>query len=478
MGYKVGTDRKQLSLLPASLDDYVPEDHMCRVIAAFTGQLDMCVLGFKYAEYKSTGCRPYDPRMMLNLYLYGYLHRVRSSRRLRDETRRNVEVMWLMEGLYPDDKTICNFRKDNTKALRGTFRTFTQMCRKLGLYGEELEATDGTKFRANNSLKNHHNKTVVQNELTRIEKKINEYLAAMERADEEEEGRMEPGSSEILAALDKLRRRKVEFEELYAQVQAEGEISTVDPESRMMRSGGDSRLLNVGYNAQTVVDSKYHMIVDFEVTNNSGDSGELHRMSEMAKEALEAEKLTNLADKGYYNGDDIAACERDGVTCLVAKPESGPKKDKEFAHGGFVYDKEKDVYRCPCHKELRYRRNHKSGRGAERRVYANYEACRPCVRKAECTTYRYREVMRLVTQDTLDIVDERTRNNKELYRRRSEIVEHVFGTVKAVWGYRQYLCRGKEKVTAETALSYLAYNMRRAFNIFAESRISLADALT
>jgi hypothetical protein len=320
---------------------------------------------------------------------------------------------------------------------------------------------------------------VWQNELTRIEQKINEYLAVLERADQEDEGRREPSGSEIRAALEILRQRKAGFEELYSQVQAEGEVSTVDGESRLMRCGGDARLLNVGYNAQTVVDGKYHMIVDFEVTNNSGDNGELHRMSQRTKEILEVEEITNTADKGYYNGDDIVACERDGVTCLVAKPEyKGPRKEEEFAHGSFRYDKEKDVYVCPCGKELRYMRNHKSKEGKERRVYANYEVCPECARKAECTTYRYREVMRLVTQDTLDIVDERTRNNKGLYRRRSEIVEHVFGTVKAVWGYRQFLCRGKEKVTAETALAYLAYNMRRAVNIFAESRISLAEALT
>ena len=478
MGYKIGTDKKQLSLLPASLDEYVREDHICRVISAFTGQLEMGLLGFKYAECKKTGCRPYDPKTMLNLYLYGYLHRVRSSRRLRDETRRNVEVMWLMEGLYPDDKTISNFRKDNAKALRKMFGVFTRLCRKLGLYGEELEATDGSKFRANNSLKNHHNGTVVGNELGRIDKKVNEYLAALERADQEEGGRKEPGSGEIRAALEMLKQRRVDFEELSAQVEAEGELSTVDRESRLMHSGGDSRPLNVGYNVQTVVDGKYHMIVDFEVTNKSGDNGELHKMSMKAKEVLEIEEITNLADRGYYNGEDISACERDGVTCLVAKSETGPKKAEGFAHKDFMYDKEKDVYVCPCHKELRYMRNHMGSRGKERKVYANYEACPDCLKKAECTAYRYREIMRLVTQDTLDIVDERTRENKELYRRRSEIVEHVFGTVKAVWGYRQYLCRGKEKVTAETALAYFAYNMRRAVNIFAESRLSLVEALT
>jgi hypothetical protein len=386
--------------------------------------------------------------------------------------------MWLMEGLRPDDKTISNFRKDNAKALRETFRVFTRMCRKLGLYGEEVEATDGTKFRANNALKNHHNGTVVQNEIQRIEKKINEYLVALERADQEEEERKEPSGREIRAALEMLKERKAGFEELYTQVQAEGEISTVDPESRLMHSGGDSRLLNVGHNVQTVVDGKYHMITDFEVTNNSGDSGELHRMSVKALEELEVEEITNLADRGYYNGEDLFACERDGVTCLVAKPETGPKKTEGFAHKDFKYDQEKDVYECPCGKELRYMRNHRSSAGKERRIYANYEACAHCERKAECTTYRYREVMRLTTQDTLDIVDERTRKNKELYRRRSEIVEHVFGTVKAVWGYKQYLCRGKVKVTAETAMAYLAYNMRRTINIFRESKISLTKALT
>jgi len=475
MGYKVGEDKKQPLLLPASLDDYVPNDHICRVIYAFTEQLDMAALGYKYSECKSTGCRPYDPRMMLNLYIYGYLHRVRSSRRLRDEARRNVEAMWLMEGLQPDDKTICNFRKDNAKAMKPTFREFVLMCREAGLYGGELVATDGTKIRANNSLKNNHNRIVVGNELSRIDKRISRYMAELDQGDKEEEGEEDPGRAEIREALERLKQRKAKYEELKKRTEAEGEISTVDPDARMMRPGGEGRPLDVCYNVQTVVDSKNHLIVDFEVTNCANDSGELYKMSQKAKEAMGVQRLTNLADKGYYNSKEIAACEGNGITCLVAKGKpGGPKKAEGYNHEDFVYDLENDQYICPKGERMRYICNKKHISGREYWAYANYVACGKCQCKAKCTTYRYREILRLQCQDTLDTVDERTRKNKALYRKRQEIVEHVFGTIKAVWGYKQYLCRRKPKVTAETALTYLAYNMRRVFNINKGNGLKLA----
>jgi transposase len=472
MGYKAGVDRKQISLLPVCLDDYVTEDHICRVITAFTEQLDLCALGFKYAERKDRGCRPYDPRMMLNLYIYGYLHQVRSSRRLEAETKRNIEVIWLMSELKPDDKTISNFRKDNTKALRQTFREFVRMCRELGLYGEELVAVDGTKFRANNSLKKHYNETVVANELSRIEQKISEYLSALEQGDKDEEGRKEPTAEEIKAALERLEERKAAYKELETRIAKEGEISIVDTDARLMRGAGDARRIDVGYNVQTVVDGKYHLIAEFEVTNSSSDGGMLHEMTEKAKEILEAEELTVLADKGYCSSGDIAACEGSGVTCLVAKKKAGGDvKTKEFANESFVYDREKDVYACPCGNELAYKSTTKKNGDKNYSRYVNYEACRNCPRRAECTKCNYREIWRLPDQDVLDVVDERTRNNKELYRKRQEIVEHVFGTVKAVWGYKQFLCRTKPKVTAETALAYMAYNMRRLVNIFKEAGV-------
>jgi len=477
MGYKRGIDKKQLSLFPATLDEYVPENHICRFIEAFTKRLDMAALGYKYAECKDTGCRPYDPRIMLNLYMYGYLHRVRSSRRLRDETIRNVEVMWLMEGLTPDDKTICNFRTDNSKALRQTFREFSTMCRELGLYGGKVVATDSVKVRANNSRDNHYNETTVANGLSRIEKKINEYMNALEQEDKEEVEE-QPSADEIKAALERLKARKETYEELSSRVKQEGEVSTVDSDARMMRSGGEGRKLDVCYNVQTVVDSEHHLIVDFEVSNCGSDGGNLKVMTDKAKEVLGVQTLTNLADAGYYASEDIVALERSGDTCLVAKPAvGGPKKAKGFQRQDFIYDREKDVYRCPCDQELTFRSERKHISGREYRVYTNTPACGKCEKKASCTSCRYREVMRLKCQDILDEVDERTRKHKALYQKRKEIVEHCFGTVKAVWGYRHFLCRGKVKVSAEMSLAYLAYNARRVFNILRENKGRMAMEL-
>jgi hypothetical protein len=348
------------------------------------------------------------------------------------------------------------------------------MCRTLGLYGEELVATDSVKFRAQNSIDNNHNQTVVENELTRIEKKINDYLLALEQADTAAAGEDTPSAESIKAALEAQRQRQIDFSELHQRVVTEGEVSTVDPDARMMRSGGDNRKLDVCYNVHTVVDSKYHLIVDYEVSACANDAGNLGRVSELAKEALEVDELTNLADMGYYDGVDIAACEANGITCLVAKPPIGSvKKAAGFTKDCFVYDGEKDVYICPCNNRMAFNRIKKKSCGRQYRVYVNAAACKQCPSKPACTTYRYREMYRLPCQDILDLVEERTQSNKQLYRKRGEIVEHVFGTVKSVWGYKQYLCRGTPKVTAETALAYLAYNMRRAFNIFTESRIKL-----
>jgi len=467
MRYKVGTDKQQMTIMPMCLDDYVPSDHMCRVICAFTKQLDMLDLGFKYAESKAVGNRPYDPRMMLDLYIYGYLHRVRSSRRLEAETHRNVEVMWLMDGLMPDDKTISNFRKDNPQSLREVFRAFNRMCKRLSLFGGELAATDGSKFRADNSRKNNHNRDTVERELSRIEKHISEYLNALEENDaaEEKEERLTP--DEIKELLARLAGRKEKFEVLAEQLGTESEISTVDPDARLMHSNGDARKLDVGYNIQTIVDDKHHLIVDFDVTDCSADSGNLQNMSERAMEVMGVETLTNLADTGYYDSADIAACEQNSVTCLVAKPRPGGVKAAEgFALTDFLYDRENDCYTCPCQNILPFKRIKKHVNGKEYRIYANSSACRKCPRKTECTKTKFRELFRLPYQDIIDIVDERTRSNKALYRRRQEIVEHPFGTIKAVWGYKQFLCRTKPKVTAETALACLAYNFRRVINIY------------
>jgi IS5 family transposase len=378
--------------------------------------------------------------------------------------------MWLMEGLRPDDKTICNFRKDNAKPLKETFREFSRMCQELKLYGGEIIAQDSVKVRANNSLDNIHNGTTVKNALSRIDKRIGEYFKMLEEGDREEEGEEKPGREQIRAALERLKERKDAYEELKKQLEGESEVSTVDPEARLMRSGGEGRKLDVCYNVQTVVDSKHHLVVDYEVTDCPNDTGSLKGMAGRAMEVMGVKEVTVLADAGYYSSEDIAACEGGGVTCLVPKPAAGgPKKEEGFNRKDFHYDRERDVYICPCQKELKHKYNKKHVSGREYRVYSNYSACRACQKKAKCTSYRNREVLRLTCQDLLDIVDERTRKNKELYRKRKDIVEHIFGTVKAVWGYRQYLCRTKVKVSGEMALTYMAYNLRRIFNIYKEN---------
>lgn len=477
MRYKKGVDKKQPLLFPPCLDEYIPMGHICRVISAFTEQLDMVALGYKYSQSKLTGRLAYDPRMMLNLYLYGYVRRIRSSRRLEAEAGRNLEVMWLMDGLVPDDKTICNFRKDNTTALRKTFREFSRLCQALELYGGELNAVDSLKVRADNSRKNNHNQTTVERTLSGIDKRISEYMNALEEADAQEaNGEADPDAEKILAALEKLNNRKLKFEDLLTRLETEREVSTVDPDSRLMRQGGDSRARDVCYNVQTIVDDKHKLIVDFDVIDRSDDKGNLQNMTTRAMDIMETNSLTVLADKGYYDGEDIVACERNGVTCLVAKPAPGGKKppSEEFRRDKFQYDKENNCYICPGNNALRFMRKAKHSDGKEYNVYANYAACRQCPQREHCTTGEYRQILRLLYQDELDIVDERTRSNKELYRKRQEIVEHPFGTVKAIWGFRQFLCRTKPKVTAEMALTYLAYNLRRVTNILEENGTLLA----
>lgn len=378
----------------------------------------------------------------------------------------------------PDDKTICNFRKDNTKALRSTFREFSRMCREFGLYGGETIAVDGTKIRANNSHKNNHNKITVERELSRIDKNISEYFAALEAADSAGSEEQTPSAEQIETALKKLKERKEKYEKLYERLETEREISTVDAESRLMKQGGDARELNVCYNVQTAVDAKHHLIVDFDVIDRSDDHGNLASMPEKSKEVMGSETLTILGDRGYYDGKDIVECERNGDRCLVAKPKAGgDRKAKGFAKEDFIYDKTKDCYLCPCNNQLKFMRFQKYKDDKLYRIYANYPACKQCPSKTNCTKSKHREMRRLSYQDILDIVDERTKNNKELFRKRQEIVEHPFGTIKAVWGFKQFLCRGKPKVTAEVSLAYLVYNFRRVFNIFKENNENLIVAI-
>ena len=476
MAYKQGIDKNQMMIEPLCLDDYMPEDHICRLILAFTEQLDIHDLGFKYAQTKEVGALPYSPRMMLNLYIYGYTNRIRSSRRLQAETTRNIEVMWLMDGLKPDDKTICNFRTDNKGALRKVFREFTKMLRNLGLYGAELIAVDGTKIRANNSRKNHYNQTTIEMALSRVDQRINEYMDALDENDKLESEEKKLTSAEIKNAIEKLEEKKKNLLEIKTKVEEHGEVSTVDPDAKMMRQGGDGRTLDICYNVHASVDAKHSLIVDYEVTNCSADQGELGGIAITAKEVLDVDEMTALADKGYYDGDDIEMLEKNGIACYIATPKTkGIKHNEGFCREDFKYDKETDTYTCPCNEIFTFRNVKKERNGKEIKKYANYSACAKCEQREKCTKGNYRTITRALNQDILDTVAHRLHENKALYRKRQEIVEHPFGTIKSVWGYRQFLTRGKDKVDAETALTFLAYNLRRVVNIFKEKGIKISD---
>jgi len=487
MTYIIGESRDQFTLTPLCLDDYIGPDSICRVIEAYVSRLDMIALGFKYAEIKDTGRPPFDPAKMLSLYIYGYLNRVRSSRRLEAETGRNIEVMWLMDKLTPDDKTISNFRKDNAAALRKVFREFSLWCSAEGLYGKELIAVDGTKIRAASSRKNSHTQKFTEKQLADVEKKITKYMKSLDENDAQESDEVKPSAEAVQDALKKLTDKKAKLEGFLDQMKENGveEISTVDPDCRIMKQGGDGRPLDACYNVQTAVDAKNKLIVDFEVTSCAKDAGSLFETTQSAKEILDVQEITVVADKGYYEGKDIADCENHGTTCLIPEvPGSYSAPDPKYDHENFIYNKESDIYTCPEGQALSYKRvikhNKADGTKGTNRVYGNPKACANCPHRAECTESKNgRSIYRSEYQDTLDEVDARmsTPEGRQTFKKRQQTVEHPFGTTKHGWGYRNYLCRGKEKTTAEQSMVFLAYNLRRVINIFKANEWNLVERL-
>jgi len=449
------------------------------VIAAYVGNLDMVTLGFKYAEVKETGRPPFDPTSMLMLYLYGYLNRIRSSRRLNVETKRNVEVMWLVEKLTPDDKTICNFRKDNAAALKKVFREFSLWCNRHGLFGKELVAVDGSKIRANSSRKSIHSQKYTEKELASVEENISKYMNALEENDLVEADEASLSSEAIHEILKHLNEKKDSLQDWLNQIEANDgkEISTVDSDAHIMHQGGDGRSLDACYNVQTVVDKKYKLIVDFDVSVCPDDKGALPKMTESAKEIMGISEIAAVADKGYYDGEDIDKCEKNGTTCYVPKVEKGrPVPNSDFSHNKFKYDSENNWYVCPEGNILYARKPRKRKGGILTPAYSNASACHRCPQYGQCTNDKGgRQIYRSPYQDALNAVESRIQTDEGylIMRERKKIVEHPFGTTKHIWGYRQFLCRGQEKTTAEQSLAFLAYNFRRVFNISKETGVDL-----
>jgi transposase len=485
MAYKQGDTREQLTIEPLCLDDYIEEGNICRIIDLFVKSLDMVALGFKYAETKATGRRPYNPVTMMMLYLYGYLNRIRSSRRLETETKRNIEVMWLMEKLTPDDRTICNFRKDNAKALKKVFREYSLWCDSQGLYGKELEAVDGSKFRANASRKSIHTQKGTSKKLIDIENKIEKYMKEMDENDASETDETKLSTETISEILKNLNEKKDILNDWLKQIEENDgkEISTVDTDARLMHTNGDGRPLDACYNVQTIVDEKHKLIVDFDVTICPDDKGALVNMTESAKEIMGVSEISAIGDKGYYDGEDIEKCEENGTTCYVPKTAThAPAPDSAYNRERFKYDKEAGGYICPEGKLLSFMREHRRGKeSVTDHIYENAKACKNCANREKCTTSKTggRKIYRNPYQDSLDNVDARmkTGDARKIFSERKKIVEHPFGTIKYVWGFRQYLCRGQEMTTAEQSLAFLAYNFKRVFNIFRRNGKDLREVM-
>jgi len=458
MGHITGTAREQLYLEAPCLDDFVSEDNIVRLIDAFIDSLDLAELGFRKVKASPTGRPPYKPQHLTKLYVYGYLNRVRSSRRLEAEAGRNVEVMWLLNGLRPDDKTICNFRSDNRKALKNLFKAFNRFCQKVEMFGKETCSIDGSKFKAANGRKNYHTVEETQARIAKLDAAIEGYLAQLDENDATE------AANPIQETLEKLAKHRIKAEAVLAAIQENNNepVCSIDPEAKLMKQP-NNRGYDPSYNVQTAVDAKHGLIVDFAVTDAKNDHNQLEPMAFAAKEAMGSETINALGDGGYANGEQIHHCEQAGIRCYIpGMAPSNQPQDPRFHRDRFLYDDQTDTYTCPQNLLLSFKGIKKRG---NYRVYYNIAACKSCPLRQHCTQAAKRTIDRHPYQADVERAAARTKTNRTLYARRKELSEHPFGTIKAVWGYNQFLCRGKEKTNAEAALTFLAFNLRRITNI-------------
>ena len=466
MAHISGGDRSQLLLLPDSVDDYVGPDNVVRFIEAFVDGLDLKAAGFERVRAKTTGRPGYDPADLLKLYIYGYLNRVRSSRRLEVETRRNLEVIWLLRRLTPDFKTIADFRRDNRTAFRQVFREFVVLCRELDLFGRELIAVDGTRIKAVNSRERNFTKAKLAKAMAESDERLARYLKQLDEADKDGEDAPESGTVERLeekiAAIRERRARLDDHGKALAD-SGEDQISLTDPDARAMHS---SSRVGVGYNIQIAVDTKHKLIAEQQVHNKVSDLGLLTETAEAARETLDVAQIDAVADRGYFKIEDIEACEMAGIVPYVPKPQRGSAVAKGFfPKDQFRYDAEADIYTCPGGAALR--RVHSRPVRGEIRVfdYANAAACKSCALKTRCTAAAYRKVARYENEAVLDRMAKRLAARPGVLDERRESVEHPFGSVKQWMGQGAFLMRRLENVRAEFSLTAIAYNLRRAISL-------------
>ena len=457
MGYIEGTDRGQSTYW--SFEDMVADDSMVRVVDRFIDFCDLEKLGFARTQPAATGRPPYLPGPLAKLYVYGYENGTRSSRKLAKECRRNVEVMWLMNGLTPDYSVISEFRRLNLRPLQKLFKEFVKLCRSWDLVGGETFAVDGSKFKASNNKKNNFSRKKLETRLLRLDEKIAEYLARLDEEDQREDS-----TGEAPEGLVKLFERKETYEAYLDHLNKTGEteISTVDPDARLM--GNNRGGVEMAYNVQSMVDGKHHLVVDYDVSMNPSDQGQL---GNMAKRLIRQgfRRFTLLADKGYYNGMCLLKGKQYKIKAIVSRQAPSNPKDqpKEFHTDKFRYDRETDTYTCPAGETLHPR----SKQTSKRRNFCNKTACGKCPHANSCTSGNcgFRTVTRGEYAEIFDQADRAFMSNIELYRLRQQIVEHPFGTVKRTMDGGYFLLRRRRKVRTEVALLFLGYNLKRAYNV-------------
>jgi transposase len=468
-----GESRTQSTLLPECLDDYIADTNPVRVVDVFVDELNLGKLGFDGVDPAATGRPGYHPAILLKLYIYGYLNRIQSSRRLEKECQRNVELMWLTGRLMPDFKTIARFRKDNGKAIRNVCRQFVALCQQLGLFSEALVAIDGSKFKAVNNRDRNFTSAKLERRMQEIESSINRYLTELDTADRQEPAVAKIRGERLQDKIAVLKEQMKAFKEIEIRLNdtPDKQISLTDPDARSMKTRGTGI---VGYNVQTAVDAKNHLIVAHEVTNIGSDRDQLTSMAKLARAAMGAEELTVIADRGYFKGEEIVACHEAGIVAIVPKTTtSGAKADGRFDRADFIYDPKKNEYRCPANQTLIWRYSTVE-RGLKLHRYWSSN-CKLCAIKEKCTPGEQRRVTRWEHENVLETMQNRLDQAPDSMRIRRQTVEHPFGTLKLWMGSAHFLTRTLDRVSTEMGLHVLAYNLKRVMKITGTA--ALMDAM-
>ena len=460
-GFIEGESRSQATLFPERLDDYIEENSAVRVIDVFIDDLDISGLGFK-TQPSNTGRPAYHPTTLLKIYVYGYLNQVHSSRRLEREAQRNVELMWLTGRLAPDFKTIADFRKDNGKAIRLVCREFVMLCRKLNLFADAFVAIDGSKFKAVNNRDRNFTRAKMKRRLAEVDASIDRYLKQLASTD-----RQEPSEDKTQRLEDKIKALKKEMAHL-KKLEAlmleapDGQLSLTDPDARSMKCRGSGI---VGYNVQTAVDIRHHLIVAHEVTNNGSDRRQLTNMAKQAQSIIGTqETLKVVADRGYYRSHEFLDCDKANIITYVPRPDTSNSKARgQFGPDDFRYIAKDDQYECPGGRRLDFRTTMHSKGVTLHRYWA--KDCQSCSIKSKCTTGKERRVSRWEHEEILESVQVRLANDKNKMRERRATVEHPFGTLKHWMGATHFLTRSLDRVSTEMSLHILAYNLKRCMNI-------------